>query len=222
MEKAINRQLDGFKNLRAEIDIINRERQSEMCARLEREREEGEQVVLPGGAEGSVREVAENQIQAHLTFIFANDDARDHGEEEENNDENELNDARRYKTDSTWGISMTGDTPPLIFTFASYYFSFPFKSLLYLIGSKMDPIRISCVKQRIIFEYIEIIIRALFCGCPEPSDDTLPCNDSLKTDFLDLCNDYKQCIHILNYKGKSHIHTRAPTRTLVLILHSII
>ena len=62
MEKAINRQLDGFKNLRAEIDIINRERQSEMCARLEQEREEGEQVVLPRGAERSVREVDENQI----------------------------------------------------------------------------------------------------------------------------------------------------------------
>ena len=108
MEKAINHQLDGFKNLRDEIEIINRERQSEMCARLEQEQEEGEQVVLPGGAEGSVREVAENLIQAHLTFVFANDDEARDGEEEENNDDNELNDARNYKSNSTWGISVTG------------------------------------------------------------------------------------------------------------------
>ena len=111
MEKAINRQLDGFKNLRDEIDIINRARESEMCARLEQAQEEGEEVVLPGvPAEESVREVAENLIQAHLTFVF-DDDARDHGEEEENNDNNALNDARGYKTDSTWGISVTGEIP---------------------------------------------------------------------------------------------------------------
>ena len=82
----------------------------------------------------------------------------------------------------------------------------------------MDPIRISCVKQRIIFEYIEVIIRALFSRCPEPSDAALPSNDSLKTDFLDLCNDYKQCIHLLNYKGKSYIrHTRAHPRELLTL-----
>ena len=70
-----------------------------------------------------------------------------------------------------------------------------------MIGSKIEPIRISCVKQRIIFESIEIMIRALFFECPEPSDASLPSNLDLQKKILDLCNDYNKCIRLLNYKG---------------------
>ena len=69
----------------------------------------------------------------------------------------------------------------------------------------MEPIRISCVKQRLIFEYIEVMIRSLFIDCPEPSDASLPSNNELRSAFLDLCHDYNDCIHLLNYKGMSYL-----------------
>lgn len=111
MESAINRRLDGFKELKAEVDIINREREMEKCAREEEEREQGGQVA---GEVESIREAAVNQIEAHLAFVYATEDG-DGEEEEELVADDVLSDMRAYKTDSTWGIKVKGKNPHIHF-----------------------------------------------------------------------------------------------------------
>ena len=104
MESAINRRLDGFKELKAEVDIINRERELEKCASEESDREQGGQAAVEVE---NVRKVAENQIEAHLAFVYAYDNGNGEDEEELIIDDL-LSDMREYKTDSTWGIKVKG------------------------------------------------------------------------------------------------------------------
>ena len=116
MESAINRRLDGFKELKDEVDTINREREMEKCAREEYEREHQRQV---GDDVENVREAAEKQIEAHLAFVYSSDNGNGE-EEEELIIDDILSDMRAYKTDSTWGIKVKG----IIITFTFYLFSF--------------------------------------------------------------------------------------------------
>ena len=118
MESAINRRLDGFKELKAEVDIINREREMEKCAIEEEEREQGGQVA---GEVESIREAAVNQIEAHLAFVYGTEDGD--GEEEEElvaEPDGDLSDMRSYKTDSTWGIKVKGKNPHIHFLLLSF------------------------------------------------------------------------------------------------------
>ena len=65
----------------------------------------------------------------------------------------------------------------------------------------MEPIKISCVKQRIIMSEIDWLIEELFRDCPEPARGLglLP-NDDEKKIILSICDQYKRCIRLLNYK----------------------
>lgn len=105
LELAINRRLDGFKELKAEVDIINLEREKEKCAREEYEREQIGQV--DDNAVESVREAAENLIEAHLSFVYATDTGNGE-EEQELIDDDGLSDIRAYKTDNSWSIKVKG------------------------------------------------------------------------------------------------------------------
>lgn len=65
----------------------------------------------------------------------------------------------------------------------------------------MEPIKISCVKQRIIMSEIDWLIEELFRDCPKPARGLglLP-NDDEKKIILSICDQYKRCIRLLNYK----------------------
>jgi hypothetical protein len=65
-------------------------------------------------------------------------------------------------------------------------------------GSKVEPIKISCVKQRIIMGSIEVLIDALFEDCPENGSSS---NDYDKSQILSICQQYNKCIRLLNFKG---------------------
>lgn len=66
-------------------------------------------------------------------------------------------------------------------------------------GSKVEPIKISCVKQKIIMGSIEPLINALFEACPEGGSP--PSNEYEKSQILSICQQYNKCIQLLNFKG---------------------
>ena len=62
-------------------------------------------------------------------------------------------------------------------------------------GSKVDPIKISCVKQRVIFSVIDEVIGELFNECPEPTqgaESIQQSNKEEKKQILDICDQYYQ------------------------------
>ena len=69
-------------------------------------------------------------------------------------------------------------------------------------GSEVEPIKISCVKQRIIIGSIEPLINALFEDCPEGGTSS---NKDEKTQILSICQQYNKCIRLLNFKGAQSV-----------------
>ena len=65
---------------------------------------------------------------------------------------------------------------------------------LYL-GKKVEPIKISCVKQRIIMSEIDFLIEELYRDCPEPTKGHGHKSNADELALtLKICSQYNQCI----------------------------
>ena len=199
MVRAINLRLDGHKDLRAFIDEINAQiaREAEREASSEQEHMSCDVDASPAVNPNPLRDIISLEE-------FLNDfDDLDIPQEGWDLDFVE----NSQDTASQWGVKFKGNKGYIVLCVRTDSPLLPPYDLVSLLlkGKRVQPVKITCGKLRIVMECIDTLLDELFEDMPsgiehEPSQCEVS-NAQLKGHMKELFSRFKECMLLLNHDG---------------------